>query len=49
MKKTYKNPTIKVVKIQPMQLMINASGETEATCGNLGRRGRFSDWEEDEE
>ena len=48
MKKTYKNPTLKVVKIQPNQLMIAASGETEATSGNLGRRGRFSTWEEED-
>ena len=48
MKKTYKNPTLKVVKIQPNQLMIPASGYTNETSGNLGRRGRFSTWEEED-
>ena len=49
MKKTYMIPTLKVVKIQPNQLMIPASGYTNETSGNLGRQGRFSDWDEDEE
>ena len=49
MKKTYLIPTLQVVKIQPNQLMIQASGTTDATSGNLGRRARFSDWDEEEE
>ena len=49
MKKTYINPTLKVVKIQTNLMLINASGETEATSGNLGRRARFSEWDEEEE
>lgn len=47
MKKTYMIPALKVVKIQPNHLLINASGETNETSGNLGRRGRFSGWEEE--
>ena len=48
MKKTYMIPTLKVVKIQPNHLLISASGETDAQEGNLGRRARFSDWDEEE-
>ncbi|MBQ8487318.1 MAG: hypothetical protein IJ533_06690 [Prevotella sp.] len=51
MKKTYQNPTAKVVKIQPY-LMQSASasilGETTKTSGNLSREGG-SFWDEDEE
>ena len=48
MKKTYMIPTMKVVEIKPAHLMIAASGSTNETSGNLSRRGRFSDWEEEE-
>ena len=48
MKKTYINPTLTVVKLQPDHLMIPAaSGSTDAQYGNLGRRATFSDWEEE--
>ena len=47
MKKTYMIPALKVVKIQPNHLLINASGETNETSGNLGHRSRFSGWEEE--
>ena len=40
-------PALKVVKIQPNHLMIPASGFTDAQSGNLGRRARFSDWDEE--
>ena len=47
MKKTYMMPTLQVVKIQPNHLLIQASGTTDEISGNLGRRGRFSGWDED--
>lgn len=48
MKKTYINPTMKVVEIKPAQILEdsidmygkNAQGEA------MGRKARFSDWEE---
>ena len=49
MKKTYMIPTLQVVKIQPNQLMIVASGSTDAESGNYGRQAGFSDsddWDE---
>ncbi len=49
MKKTYKNPTLKVVKVQPAQFIAMSNlGETEATSGNLGRGSRYSTWEDDD-
>ena len=49
MKKTYMIPTMKVVKIQPAQFIaMSYGGTTNATSGNLGRRARFSNWEEEE-
>ena len=51
MKKTYKNPTLKVVKVQPRQFIAASYYETTTTLtsGNHGRRAEFSDWDEDEE
>lgn len=51
MKKTYKNPTLTVVKIQTNQLMINGSfGEGKMDGGSAAGRGAsFSDWSDDEE
>ena len=48
MKKTYKNPTMVVVKIQTRQQMMTMSygGTTTATNGNLGRDFDFDDDEE---
>ena len=46
MKKTYIIPTMKVVKIQPTQLMIPASTQYGGQQIQA-RRARFSDWEED--
>ena len=49
MKKTYLIPTLQVVKIQPAQFIaMSYGGTTDATSGNLGRRSRFSRWEEDD-
>jgi hypothetical protein len=49
MKKTYINPTLTVVKIQPAQFIaMSTLGETEATSGNLGREAEFSDWEDEQ-
>ena len=53
MKKTYMIPTLKVVKVQPAQFIAASQpglmdSKTEYTSGNLGRRGRFSRWEEDD-
>ena len=52
MKKTYSNPTLKVVKIQTTQILAGSptpklSGETTTTME--ARRARFSDWDEEEE
>jgi hypothetical protein len=50
MKKTYKNPTLTVVNIQPAQFIaLSTLGTTTATKGNLGRESRFSDFDEEEE
>ena len=47
MKKTYKNPTLTVVKIQPAQLMIPASNPYDG--GDVqGREASFSDWEDEQ-
>lgn len=50
MKKTYINPTLKVVTIQPARIM---AGSLELHDKNatsvMSRRARFSEWEEDEE
>ena len=50
MKKTYKNPTMVVVKIQTRQQIMSMStlGTTDATSGNLGREYDF-DFDDDEE
>jgi hypothetical protein len=51
MKKTYMIPTLKVVKIQPTQLMVNSIPEGTDYDGKtelLSRRARFSDWDEEE-
>ena len=48
MKKTYKNPLLTVVEVQPEFIAISSLGETEETSGNLGREGSFSDWSEEE-
>ena len=51
MKKTYKNPTMVVVKIQARQQMMSNSmtygGTTNATNGNLGREYDF-DFDDEE-
>ena len=45
MKKTYINPTLTVVMIQPEQFIaLSTQGETDASYGNLGREADFSDW-----
>ena len=47
MKKTYKNPTMVVVKIQTQHMIaISTLGTTDATSGNLGRDFDFDDEEE---
>ena len=52
MKKTYMIPTLKVVKVQPAQLMtdstMNVNGNYNSETISIGaRQGRFSRWEED--
>ena len=55
MKKTYKNPTLTVVKIQPSHILAGsdiAVGQTYGTNGQktvLSRQGSFSGWTEEEE
>ena len=52
MKKIYKNPTIKVVKIQPTNILVNSlptSDEyADPESGMLSRRGG-SDWDDDDD
>ena len=49
MKKTYMNPTTKVVKIELTHMIaLSKLGETNATYGNLSRR-HFDDFWEDED
>lgn len=52
MKKTYKNPTLKVVKIQAARIMAGSPNPVfdpnSKTATMEGRRARFSDWDEDE-
>ena len=52
MKKTYINPTLNVVKIQPTSLLNESMGmkgdlDNNVTIG--ARRARFSNWEDEEE
>lgn len=53
MKKIYKNPTLTVVNVRPMQMIATSQlGVTNRTLNadqSLGRQSRFSDWEDDEE
>ena len=52
MKKTYKNPTLMVVKIQSARLLTETSqiGTGDYSGGGIQtRRGRFSGWEDDED
>ena len=51
MKKTYKNPTLKVVNVRPAQFIaasVKLYGR-DATGTGMGRRSEFSDWDEEEE
>ncbi len=50
MKKTYKNPTLKVVNVQPAQFIALSKFEGEAsTSAEVRSRGsRFSSWEDDD-
>ena len=52
MKKTYKNPTLKVVKVQPAQVIATSIPQgADWTSGTAnGRASRFSDdvWEDEE-
>jgi len=53
MKKTYMIPTLKVVKVQPAQLMtdstMNVKGNYDSETISIGaRQSRFSRWEEDD-
>ena len=55
MKKTYKNPTLTVVKIQPMNVLTTVSanmdsGQSITTSGGFGaRRGRDDFWDDEED
>lgn len=56
MKKTYINPTLKVVNIRPMQILAGSSDvpvDPNATPGDQSqsdaRRARFQTWDEDME
>lgn len=54
MKKTYKNPTIKVVKMQPRNLLAGSAygaglmgKKASKNYETLGREAEFSDWDEE--
>lgn len=49
MKKTYKNPTLTVVNIQPMNLLQNVSmyGKN-AESAAMSRKSRFSEYDDEE-
>ena len=48
MKKTYKNPLLTVVTIQPAQFIaMSTLGTTDAIDGNLGHEATFTDWGEE--
>lgn len=50
MKKTYMIPALKVVKIQPTQILAGSEigkGGDYTGGGVQARRGRFSEWDED--
>lgn len=49
MKKTYKNPTLTVVKIQPANLLQAVSLQNKDAKSVMGRESRFSDDDWDEE
>ena len=50
MKKTYINPTLKVVEIKTQAILAGSLDAEEQTGGKLGtRRARFSDWDFEEE
>jgi hypothetical protein len=54
MKKTYKNPTLTVVKLQPARILAGSDPKyyeatTTLTSGNHGRESRFSEYDEEEE
>ncbi len=56
MKKTYINPTLKVVNVRPMQILAGSPGvpvDPNAEPGNQtgadARRARFQTWDEDME
>ena len=54
MKKTYLNPTLTVVNVQPAQFIASSDPKyydtptTSKTSGNHGRGGSFSGWTEEE-
>ena len=52
MKKTYKNPTLTVIKVQAARILAGSPGYSETTTtltgGNHGRGASFSDWEVEE-
>jgi hypothetical protein len=50
MKKTYINPTLTVVKVQPARILAGSPGLTGTYSGGtvLGREAEFSDWEIDD-
>ena len=51
MKKTYKNPTLMVVKLQPVRILADSTITTgNYTGGKIqSRQGSFSGWNEEEE
>ena len=55
MKKTYINPTLKVVNVRPMQILAGSPGvpvdlkETGDPSQSDARRARFQTWDEDME
>ena len=50
MKKTYKNPTLTVVKVQPAQVIAASVPMygSDATGAGMGRGASFSDWSDEE-
>lgn len=50
MKKTYKNPTLTVVNIQPARIMVTSLEIKNLNAEkSMGRSSRFSDFDEEEE
>ncbi len=52
MKKTYKNPTLKIVNVKPARILAGSDPtitlyNTDANSAGMSRGSRYSTWEED--